>query len=139
METDVAAEGREGFTPETDKGLKGGAIGLLSSVVIGVSSTAPAYSLAASLGFVAMVAGMGFQVARHHHRGLHPDAAHSGRVLLSEQSRPRLRHDVHVDRAGLWPSLGLGHGLGHGGGRHHRHGEPGADHGLVFLLALRTR
>jgi amino acid transporter len=34
------------------KGLKGGAIGLLSSVVIGVSSTAPGYSIAATLGFV---------------------------------------------------------------------------------------
>ncbi|HTY27016.1 MAG TPA: APC family permease, partial [Mycobacterium sp.] len=34
------------------KGLKGGALGLLSSVVVGMASTAPAYSLAASLGFV---------------------------------------------------------------------------------------
>ncbi|HOB56680.1 MAG TPA: amino acid permease [Rhodoglobus sp.] len=34
------------------KGLKGGALGLLSSVVVGVASTAPAYSLAASLGFI---------------------------------------------------------------------------------------
>jgi amino acid transporter len=35
-----------------DKGLRGGALGLLSSVVVGIASTAPAYSLAASLGFV---------------------------------------------------------------------------------------
>ena len=35
-----------------DKGLKVGAIGLLSAVVIGVASTAPGYSLAASLGVV---------------------------------------------------------------------------------------
>jgi amino acid transporter len=34
------------------KGLKGGALGLVSSVVVGVASTAPAYSLAASLGFI---------------------------------------------------------------------------------------
>ncbi|GAB3128255.1 APC family permease [Glaciibacter psychrotolerans] len=34
------------------KGLKGGSLGLLSSVVVGVASTAPAYSLAASLGFI---------------------------------------------------------------------------------------
>src|SRR4051812_29104916 len=40
-----------------DKGLKGGALGLISSVVIGVASTAPAYSLAATLGFVALLAG----------------------------------------------------------------------------------
>jgi len=35
-----------------NKGLKGGALGLVSSVVVGVASTAPAYSLAASLGFI---------------------------------------------------------------------------------------
>ena len=44
---------------KADKGLKGGAIGLLSSIVIGVSSTAPGYSLAATIGFV--VAAVGFQ------------------------------------------------------------------------------
>src|SRR5450631_4502111 len=36
----------------SDKGLKGGALGLVSSIVVGMASTAPAYSLAASLGFV---------------------------------------------------------------------------------------
>jgi amino acid transporter len=35
-----------------DKGLKKDAIGFLSNVVIGVASTAPAYSLAATLGFI---------------------------------------------------------------------------------------
>jgi len=40
-----------------DKGLKGGALSLVSSIVIGVASTAPAYSLAATLGFVAVLAG----------------------------------------------------------------------------------
>ena len=59
VETDVAVAQARDFTPETDKGLKSEAVGLLSSIVIGVSSTAPAYSLAASLGFVAMVGGMG--------------------------------------------------------------------------------
>jgi amino acid transporter len=42
-----------------DKGLKKNAIGFVSSVVIGVASTAPGYSLAATLGFVA--AAVGFQ------------------------------------------------------------------------------
>ena len=36
----------------SDKGLKTGALGLVSSIVVGMASTAPAYSLAASLGFV---------------------------------------------------------------------------------------
>lgn len=35
-----------------DKGLKSGAIGLVSSVVVGVASTAPAYSLASALGLI---------------------------------------------------------------------------------------
>ena len=38
--------------PVESKGLKGGALGLLSSVVVGMASTAPAYSLAATLGLI---------------------------------------------------------------------------------------
>ncbi len=38
-----------------DKGLKSGALGLVSSVVMGVASTAPAYSLAATLLFVVVL------------------------------------------------------------------------------------
>ena len=41
-----------------DKGLKGGALGLVASVVIGMSSTAPAYSLAATLGFIVVAVGV---------------------------------------------------------------------------------
>ena len=40
-----------------EKGLKGGALGLLSTTVVGVASTAPAYSLAATLGFVVVIIG----------------------------------------------------------------------------------
>jgi amino acid transporter len=46
-------------TDASDKGLKRDAIGFLSNIVIGVASTAPAYSLAATLGFVVAVAGVG--------------------------------------------------------------------------------
>jgi amino acid transporter len=42
-----------------DKGLKKGAIGYISNVVIGVASTAPAYSMAATLGFIVAVNGVG--------------------------------------------------------------------------------
>jgi len=52
--TTVAAEARS-----SDKGLKKGAIGLLGSVVVATASTAPAYSLAATLGFV-VVGGTAF-------------------------------------------------------------------------------
>jgi len=52
----------ETLTPEArtqyDKGLKTGALGMASSVVIGVASTAPAYSLAATLGLVAAAVGL---------------------------------------------------------------------------------
>ncbi len=40
-----------------EKGLKSGALGFVSSVVIGVASTAPGYSLAATLGFVTIAVG----------------------------------------------------------------------------------
>src|SRR5512144_3353608 len=43
------------------KGLKKDALGFVSSCVIGVASTAPGYSLAASLGLVVAVAGVGLQ------------------------------------------------------------------------------
>jgi amino acid transporter len=41
------------------KGLKSGAIGYISNVVIGTASVAPAYSLAATLGFIVAVKGVG--------------------------------------------------------------------------------
>ena len=53
----VTGDGSKPF----DKGLKTGAIGYVSNVVIAVASTAPAYSMAATLGFVMLVSGMGLQ------------------------------------------------------------------------------
>ena len=44
--------------PPRPKGLKKGALGLVSSTVIGVASTAPAYSLAATLGFIVAAVGL---------------------------------------------------------------------------------
>jgi amino acid transporter len=44
--------------PAAGKGLKVGALGMVSTLVIGVASTAPAYSMAASLGFVAVAVGV---------------------------------------------------------------------------------
>ncbi|MFF0062337.1 APC family permease [Streptomyces sp. NPDC005279] len=40
------------------KGLKSSALGLVSSVAIGLASTAPAYSLAATLGFIVLAVGL---------------------------------------------------------------------------------
>ncbi len=49
----------QGASGVMDKGLKKGAIGYVSNIVIGVASTAPAYSLAATLGFIVAVKGVG--------------------------------------------------------------------------------
>jgi len=58
MESAAATVEAGGVAPG-DKGLKSGALGYLSNLVIGVASTAPGYSLAATLGFVVAVTGMG--------------------------------------------------------------------------------
>jgi amino acid transporter len=54
------ASGAQQGAREGDKGLKAGALSWVSNLVIGVASTAPGYSLAATLGFVVAVHGMGF-------------------------------------------------------------------------------
>ncbi len=65
-----------------DKGLKTGALGLVSSVVIGVASTAPAYSLAATLFFV--VAAVGLKAPLVAVPGVRPDAAVLDRLQRAE-------------------------------------------------------
>jgi amino acid transporter len=47
--------------PAPEKTLKAGAISYISGVVIAVASTAPGYSLAATLGFIVAIAGIGVQ------------------------------------------------------------------------------
>jgi amino acid transporter len=54
--TKPAPAGEGGSRPE----LKRGAISYISNVVIGVASTAPAYSLAATVGFLVLISSMGF-------------------------------------------------------------------------------
>jgi len=55
----VAVSGSTASSEIVDKGLKRNAIGYISNVVIGVASTAPAYSLAATLGFIVADPGVG--------------------------------------------------------------------------------
>ncbi|MGA8295944.1 MAG: APC family permease [Acidimicrobiales bacterium] len=47
----------------SEKGLKQGALGLISTTVVGVASTAPAYSMAATLGFVVALIGVKSPIA----------------------------------------------------------------------------
>ncbi len=51
-------------TTAVDKGLRTGTLGLFGSVVMGISSTAPAYSLAASLGLVVASGGRCWRASR---------------------------------------------------------------------------
>jgi amino acid transporter len=55
----IAAPGFPEPVGVPEKGLKKNAIGYISNVVIGLASTAPAYSLAATLGFIVAVKGVG--------------------------------------------------------------------------------
>jgi amino acid transporter len=55
----MAAADQAVLTEEkVDKGLRSGALGLISSTVIATASVAPAYSLAATLGFVVLAVGL---------------------------------------------------------------------------------
>ena len=56
--TRTAAGAAPGAGAPGSKGLRAGVLGLASTVVIGVSSTAPAYSMAATLGLVVTIAGV---------------------------------------------------------------------------------
>ena len=71
-----------------DKGLKKGAIGYISNIVIGVASTAPAYSLAATLGFIVAVKGVGVHAPGGDARGVHPDAAGRRGLQILQPRRP---------------------------------------------------
>ena len=55
---EAVREGPQGSAPG-EKGLESGAISFVSNVVIGTASVAPAYSLAATLGFIVAVPGVG--------------------------------------------------------------------------------
>ncbi len=61
MATDAAVTQVPSQHDAGEKGLKTGALTFVSSVVIGVASTAPGYSLAATLGFITAVVGIGYQ------------------------------------------------------------------------------
>ena len=95
----VAAPGAPEPSGVMDKGLKKNAIGYLSNVVIGVASTAPAYSLAATLGFIVAVKGVGVHAPGGAARLVRADAAGRLGLQIPQPRRPRRGHDVRVDDA----------------------------------------
>ena len=99
-----------------DKGLKKGALGLISSTVIGVASTAPAYSLAATLGFVVIAIGPQAPIVTV--LALRPDPAHLDRLPRAEPGRPGLRHHLHLGNPGVRAQDRLDGRMGHPRRRH---------------------
>jgi amino acid transporter len=89
-----------------DKGLKKDAIGYLSNIVIGVASTAPAYSLAATLGFIVAVQGV----------GVHAPAvllvAFIPMLLIAGAYRGLNRADPDAGTTFAWTTRALGPGMG---------------------------
>ena len=87
-----------------EKGPKGGALGLLSTTVVGVASTPPAYSLAATLGFV--VVAIGAQAPIVTVLRVYPDALRGVRLPRNERGRSRLRNHVYVGDSCVRPKTG---------------------------------
>jgi len=59
VEVESAGESRRAKSPEiTEHGLKSNAIGFRDALIIGIASTAPAYSLAAVIGLVVVTVGV---------------------------------------------------------------------------------
>ena len=117
--------------------LKEGALGYVSNLVIGVASTAPGYSLAATLGFIVAVARRRRACAGRAARLVRPDAAVATRLPLHEQGRPGPRHVVRMGAQRHGPALRLAQRLGDHRRRHHRDGGARADRGQVHLPAVR--
>jgi len=101
-----AGEAPRGPLGVMDKGLKKNAIGYLSNLVIGVASTAPAYSLAATLGFIVAVQGV----------GVHAPAvllvAFVPMLLIAGAYRGLNRADPDAGTTFAWTTRALGPGLG---------------------------
>ena len=74
----TAEQSAETQEQQLDKGLKSGALGLISTTVIATASVAPAYSIAATLVFV--VGAVGAPGAGRGRARLRPDAADLDRL-----------------------------------------------------------
>jgi amino acid transporter len=107
MSSDAAAVSGSAATSQVvDKGLKKNAIGYISNVVIGVASTAPAYSLAATLGFIVADPG----VATHAPGVLL--AAFVPMLLVSLGYKYLNRADPDAGTTFAWTTRAFGPGMG---------------------------
>ncbi len=108
----AAAPGAPGISGVMDKGLKKGAIGYISNIVIGVASTAPAYSLATTLGVDRRRQGVGIHAPAVLLVAFIPMLLVASRLQIPQPRRPRRRHDVRVDDARARADDGLDERLG---------------------------
>src|SRR6202022_82888 len=100
------ASGAPASSEVVDKGLKKGAIGYVSNIVIGVASTAPAYSMAATLGAIVAVKGV----------GVHAPAvllvAFIPMLLVASAYKYFNRADPDAGTTFAWTTRAVGPGLG---------------------------
>src|ERR1700733_3629373 len=118
-----------------DKGLKEGALGFISSVVVGVASTAPAYSLAATLGFV-VIAIAGLQAP------IITILAFVPMLLISYGYKALNSADPDCGTTFTWATRAFGPKTGWLGDHRRRRpgdGQPGPDRRPVRLFALQCR
>ena len=90
---------------KVDKGLKPNAIGFWDGLAIGLDSTAPAYSLAAVLGSMVVIAGTKAPAVLI--VSFIPMFLDRQRLPLHEPRRPGLRHDVLLGHPGDGPDAGV--------------------------------
>ena len=136
MESATLPQGTSSSTV-VDKGLKKNAISFVSNIVISVASVAPAYSLAATLGFIAAVGGLGLQSPAVVLIAFIPDGVHRRRLLLHEPGRSGLRHHVRLGDQGDGTVARLAGRLGDRRGGRARDAEPRGRGGQLHLPAVR--
>ena len=108
---------------------------MLSSIVIGIASTAPAYSLAVTLGLVTAVVGVGLKCPAIMIVSFIPMILIASSYYYLNKADPDCGTTFSWVTRAIGPAHRLGDRLGHGRRRHHRHGQPGADHRHLLLPA----
>src|ERR1700733_6297268 len=87
------------------KGLKTDAIGYTSNLIIAIASTAPAYSLAATLGFIVLVGGGGGPPPPVFVRPVHPVLFGPGRLPFPNLAGPGPRPTFAVVTRAFGPQI----------------------------------
>ena len=130
-----ASQPAAGTASGGDKGLKTGALGFVSNVVIGVASTAPGYSLAAVLGFVA--AEVAFQSPAILWVAFLPMLLIAASYYYMNRDDPDCGTSLHLGDQRDGAAAGLADRLGDPARLPDRDGQPRPDRRPLHLPALR--